>query len=142
MATPRERADGFGEAYNAHDLAKMRGYLRDDVVFVVPDAGELKGPDQILEYMKGFFDAFPDAKLEPVEGYEAGQTTIDEWIFVGTHTGPLTLPNGDAIAPTGKRVSVPGMDIETFDEDGLLIRDRAYFDQVDFLTQLGLIPEA
>ena len=75
-------------------------------------------------------------------GYEAGQTTIDEWIFVGTHTGPLTLSNGETIAPTGNRVSVSGMDIETFDEDGLLVRDRAYFDQLDFLTQLGLVPEA
>ena len=140
MVTPREAADGFGDAYNAHDLAKMRGYLRSDVVFVVPDAGELKGPDQVLEYMKGFFEAFPDAKLEPVASYEAGTTTIDEWIFRGTHTGPLGLPNGETLAPTGKRVSVPGIDLETFDEEGRVILDRAYFDQLDFLTQLGALP--
>ena len=142
MATSLERADGFGDAYNAHDLEMIRGFLRSDVVLVAPDAGELKGPDQFLGYMKGFFDAFPDAKLEPVAGYDAGHTTIDEWIFRGTHTGPLTLPNGDSIAPTGKRVSVPGIDIETWDDDGFLIGDRAYFDQLEFLTQLGLVPEA
>jgi hypothetical protein len=48
---------------------------------------------------------------EPLAGYEAGHTTIDEWIFRGTLTGPLTLPNGETIAPTGKRISVPGIDI-------------------------------
>jgi hypothetical protein len=142
MATPRERASGFGDAYNAHDLEAMRGYLRSDVVFIVPDAGELKGPDQVLEYMQGFFNAFPDAKLESVAGYEAGHTTIDEWIFRGTLTGPLTLPTGETITPTGKRISVPGIDIETWDEDGWLIGDRAYFDQLEFLTQLGLVPGA
>ena len=141
MTTPREAADGFGDAYNAHDLAKMRDYLRPDVLFVVPDAGELKGPDQVLGYMKAYFNAFPDAKLEPVASYDVGHTTIDEWIFRGTHTGPLVLPNGETIAPTGRRVSVPGIDIETFDDEGLLLGDRAYFDQLDFLIQLGLMPQ-
>jgi predicted ester cyclase len=142
MATPRERADAFGEAYNAHDLATIRRYLRSDVVLWAPDAGELKGPDQFLEYMKGFFEAFPDAELEPVAGYDAGNTTIDEWIFRGSNQGPLTLLRGETIPPTGKRIAVPGMDIETWDDEGLLIGDRAYFDKLDFLTQLGLVPAA
>jgi hypothetical protein len=55
---------------------------------------------------------------------------------------PLSLPNGETVPPTGKRVSVPGMDIETWDDEGLLIGDRAYFDQLELLARLGLVPEA
>ena len=140
MTSARELSEAFGDAYNAHDLEAIRGSLRPDVVLVAPDAGELKGPDQFVAYMKGFFDAFPDARLEPVAGYADGNTTIDEWIFRGTHTGPLALPDGQIVPPSGKPVSVPGMDIETWDEDGKLMADRAYFDQLEFLTQLGLVP--
>ena len=53
-----------------------------------------------------------------------------------------TSSNDESIAPTGKRISIPGMDIETWDEFGMPIGDRAYFDPLEFLTQLGLIPEA
>jgi len=34
------------------------------------------------------------------------------------------------------------MDIETWDDEGLLIGDRAYFDQLELLARLGLVPEA
>lgn len=142
MVTAREAADALGEAYDAHDVQRFVAGMRPDVVFVVPDAGELKGREQVAAYVQGFFDAFPDAELEPVAKYEDGNTTIDEWIFRGTHTGPLALPDGETVPPTMKRVSVPGLDIETWDDDGVLIGDRAYFDQLDFLTQLGLVPPA
>jgi hypothetical protein len=56
--------------------------------------------------------------------------------------GRLTPPNGESIPPTGRQISVAGMDIETWDEDGLIAGDRAYFDQLQFLTQLGLGPGA
>jgi hypothetical protein len=36
--------------------------------------------------------------------------------------------------PTGKRISIPMMDIETWDEFGMLIGDRPYFDPLAFLT--------
>jgi hypothetical protein len=52
------------------------------------------------------------------------------------------VSEGRGLSPTGKAVSVPGMDIESFDEDGMLVLDRANVDQLDFLSQLGLIPEA
>ena len=140
MRKVREWADALGEAYDAHDAEVFVAGMRPDVEFIVPDAGALKGREQVKQYVQGFFDAFPDATLESVAKYEDGHTTIDEWIFRGTHTGPLALPDGETLPPTQKRVSVPGIDIETWDDDGMMIGDRAYFDQLEFLTQLGLMP--
>jgi hypothetical protein len=40
-----------------------------------------------------------------------------------------TSSNDESIAPTGKRISIPVMDIESWDEFGMLIGDRAYFDR-------------
>jgi hypothetical protein len=45
-----------------------------------------------------------------------------------------TSSNDESIAPTARRISIPVMDIETWDEFGMLIGDRACFDPLAVLT--------
>jgi ketosteroid isomerase-like protein len=65
---------------------------------------------------------------------------IDEGFVVGTNTGPLALPTGRTLPPTGRQVRVRSCDVATV-EDGLITSHRAYFDQLELLGQLGLLPE-
>jgi uncharacterized protein (TIGR02246 family) len=90
MSTPRELTDAITATYNAHQLSKLAEFFRPDIVLVAPDAGELKGREQVAEYHRAFLQAFPDAKVEVMAKHNSGDTTIDEWIFHGTHTGPLS----------------------------------------------------
>jgi hypothetical protein len=140
MTTPREISDAFTKAYNAHQPTQAAAYYRPDVVLVTPDAGKLKGREEAAEYLRGFLAGFPDARVEVVVKHDAGDTTIDEWIFHGTHTGPLPTLNGEPLAPTGKRVSVRGVDVVTY-ASGAIATHRMYFDQLEFLTALGLVPQ-
>ena len=55
--------------------------------------------------------------------------------------GPLETPTGETIPPTGKQVPVRECDIATVKED-LITSHRFYFDQSEFLEQLGLAPPA
>jgi uncharacterized protein (TIGR02246 family) len=135
---PRETTDAFTAAYNAHDLSVATGLYRPDVVFVAPD-DELKGREQVGEYLRAFLEAFPDGMVEVLARHDSGDSTIDEWVFHGTHTGPLPTPTGETIPPTGARVSVRGVDIQTHESGGIAAH-HTYFDQVQFLTQLGLLP--
>ena len=141
MATPRELTDAITTAYNAHQLPQVAKFFRPDIALISPDAGELKGREQVAEYHRAFLQAFPDAKVEVVAKHDAGDTTIDEWIFRGTHTGPLAQPSGETIPATGKRVSVRGVDVVSYAGGGVATY-HAYFDQVQFLTALGLMPVA
>ena len=141
MPTPRELTDAITTAYNAHQLSKLTEFFRPDIVLVAPDAGELKGREQVAEYHRAFLQAFPDANVDVVAKHESGDTTIDEWIFHGTHTGPLSLPSGETIPATGKRVAVRGIDVVSY-ADGAVASHHAYFDQVQFLAALGLMPVA
>jgi predicted ester cyclase len=108
---------------------------------MTPDAGEVRGRDAISAWFNQFSQGFPDASWEPLSKVESGNTAIDEGYFLGTHTGPLETPTGESIPPTGKRVRVRECDIATV-ENGRIMSHRFYFDQMEFLQQLGLAPEA
>jgi ketosteroid isomerase-like protein len=60
-------------------------------------------------------------------------------VFSGTNDGPLTGPDGSHIPATGRQVSAPFSGLHTV-HDGRIISTRLYFDQLDMLTQLGLMP--
>ena len=91
-----------------------------------------------MAWTRELIDAFPDAKYEPVNEYEVGNTAIDEGFFVGTNTGSLQAPTGETIPATGKSVRARAVDLATV-ENGVITSHRFYFDQLDFLSQLGLM---
>ena len=49
-------------------------------------------------------------------------------------------PNGQVIPATGRSLSVPYADVFEVEGDRIT-SDRLYFDQVELLTQLGLMPD-
>ncbi|MFF6811595.1 ester cyclase [Streptomyces sp. NPDC012403] len=114
-------------------------YARDAVAWV-PEAGELHGRDEIVEYWRQMTTAVPDARYESLHAFEVGSIAIDEGYFSGRNTGPLQVPDGRSVPATGKEVRIRGVDVATV-EDGRIVSYRLYFDQLAFLEQLGLLPE-
>ena len=128
------------KAFNAHDMEAMARDSAPDIVSTAPGDIKLKGPQALKEYNQNFIRAFPDARVEAVNIFTAGNTVIVEGIFTGTHDGTLQTPNG-AVPATGRKVR--GEFIEVFEVDrGLVKRDNLMYDQVQLLTQLGLAPAA
>jgi ketosteroid isomerase-like protein len=132
--------DAVTRAVFEKDLEAAANFYAPDAVMVTPDQGEIRGREQIIGYLKQFNDAFPDNRYEFAYAHESGDTAIDEGYFVGTHTAPLPLPTGESVPATGNQVRVRACDIATV-QDGVIIGHRFYFDQMEFLGQLGLLPE-
>jgi len=108
-----------------------------DAVAEAPDAPRLQGAEAIADYLLSFKRAFPDASFESARKFEAGDTAIDEAYLMGTHTGVLSTPEGD-VPPTGRNIRLRECDIlET--ANGVAVSHRFYYDQLDFLSQLGLL---
>ena len=141
MGEARQVMDQFTQAVTSGDLDRVRSLYTADAVLVTPDAGEIEGRDQIVEYFKGFVGAFDDLRWEPVAGYEAGNVAIDEGYFGGKHTGDLPGPAGEVIPATGNPIRVRECDLATV-ADGVITRHHMYYDQNEFLEQLGLGPES
>ncbi|MFE9443371.1 ester cyclase [Streptomyces sp. NPDC006602] len=141
MGQAREVMDRLTDALTAHPDLKVIGELyADDAVAFTPDEGEIRGRDNIVEYWRQMTEAVPEATFETLHAYEVGDTAIDEGFFSGRNTGPLQLPNGETLPPTQKQIRIRGVDIATV-ADGRIVDYRLYFDEMDFLGQLGLLPE-
>jgi steroid delta-isomerase-like uncharacterized protein len=141
MGEARRVVDQATEASFNQDWAALEKLYAPDAIAVTPDQGEIKGAAEIITWFKQYVESFPDAKYQPEHQHESGNTAIDEGWLVGTNTGPLALPTGDTLPATGKRVRIRGADVATV-ENGVITSHRFYYDQMEFLGQLGLAPGA
>lgn len=137
MGEAREVMDRITEAAFSGDQEGLKTLYAPDAVAETPDQGTIRGQDGILAWFNQFDTALPDARFESAQKYEAEDTAIDEGWVVATNTGPLDLPDGTSIPPTGKSIRVRSCDIATV-EGGRVKRHAFYYDQMEFLAQLGL----
>lgn len=141
MGEAREVMDRLTAAVMSGDSDELKALYAPDAVAETPDQGTIRGRDQIAAYMGEFATAFPDASWEELYKHETRDTAIDEGYFIGTNTGPMTGPNGETIAPTGKRVRARECDVATV-QNGVITSHRFYFDMHDWMMQLGLASES
>jgi predicted ester cyclase len=139
MSDPREvTAEGLA-ALNAHDNERIRAVYADGAVLEAPGPVRLEGGDQVAEYVMVWLRAFPDARQTVTNEIASGDWVVQEFRFTGTHTGTLSSPEGE-IPPTHRSLNGTGVQIARV-QDGKIVEEHVYFDQVDVLTQLGVMPE-
>lgn len=123
------------EAFNGRD---REGEPWADGAELVAPGASVSGRDEVLGFLDVFQEAFPDGRLEVGRLLVDGSSVAVEGMFVGTHDGVLHSPDGD-IAPTGKAVELRWA--SAYEVSGAaLASEHLYFDQMDLLGQLGLLP--
>jgi steroid delta-isomerase-like uncharacterized protein len=133
-----ELVERFLEAWNAKDQAAWSAMFADEATLVAPGGVSGSGPEAVSMFYRLWQDAFPDNRCRAVRIVGDDSSAVLEAVFEGTHTETLHAPTGDVPA-TGRRVDVPFVNVCGF--DGERMTDFAlYFDQVELMTQLGLVP--
>jgi ketosteroid isomerase-like protein len=141
MADLKEIADRGTAAYNAHDAEALAALDDPNVVYSTPGPTgriEHRGKEAGRAYNQAWFDAFPDAKVTTVNEVLAEGNIVQEGSFKGTNTGPWKTDAGEMPA-TGKTVTGTYCLVSKV-RDGLIISGNLYFDQVELMSQLGLMP--
>lgn len=139
MSDAREFAARFLEAFNAHDEERIRALLAEDSLIEAPGDVRVKGRDAVTGYTMGWLNAFPDARMTVHNEIVDGDWVAQRFTFEGTHDAVLTSPAGN-IPPTGRRLAGRGVQLVRIAGDALA-ETQLYFDQVQVMTQLGLMPE-
>lgn len=140
MGEAREVMDRITERALARDFDALRPIYGSGAVLVDPGVGELTG-EAIIDWYRIFDRAFPtDLSYEPIASHESGNTAIDEGYLVGVNTGPITFPDGDEVPATGLSVRLRACDVLTV-SGGRVVSHHYYYDQLEFLSQLGLAPQ-
>ena len=99
-------------------------------------SGEVRGAQTVKENIAWFRNAFPDLSCTVEVQVAEGDKVVSRWTVRGTHRGDFF-----GVAGTGNRVEFTGSQIDRFDEGGKIVEERAEFDLLGAMRQLGAVPE-
>jgi len=115
--------------------------LLDEIYAASYQAHSATGAVYNLDAEKGYIldtlKAFSNSKMNVTNSYEDGDTLIFRWVWTGKHTGESQFM---AMPPTGKDCKLEGC---TFlrTENGKIVEGWNYTHEVEFMKQLGMMPE-
>lgn len=135
--------DQYLETLRLSDAREHDAFLdrfTDDVVWIVPGA-QLTGKTAVADWLRPFWSAFSSYRHEIARVLELDDTVIAEGTFVGVHDGPMPTPMGELPA-TNREVRFDFAMVATGDPAaGRASMVRIYFDQLEFLGQVGALPQ-
>jgi predicted ester cyclase len=134
MAEAKQVVERHVDAFNAHQ-ADAEPWA-EDAEFVAPGAS-LSGREEVLAFLGAFWEAFPDGRLELSRLVGEGSLAAAEGRVIGTHSGVFRTPTGEVPA-TGRLVEFRWMSAYEARGDELA-SEHLFFDQVELLSQLGLM---
>jgi steroid delta-isomerase-like uncharacterized protein len=100
------------------------------------ESGEVRGAQTVKGNIEWFRNAFPDLSCTVEEQVAEGDKVVSRWTVRGTHRGDFF-----GVAGTGNRVEFTGMQIDRFDESGKIVEERAEFDLLGAMRQMGAVPK-
>jgi predicted ester cyclase len=83
-------------------------------------------------YYSNFLTGFSGIQFEIKDIFGEGNKLTKHWVFKGKHTGEFF-----GIPATGKSVTLEGSTIVRM-ENGIIMEEQDFFDNLDLLTQLGV----
>lgn len=132
----------MGRAFDAiatRDLDELAQLWDEDStdVFVALDL-TVTGERELRLFFGELFAAVPDLNFTTEEIHAASDdVAVGQWRMSGTFSGgPF-----QGIEPTGKALSLRGIDVMRF-EGGVLRHNDVYYDGLSFARQIGLLPDA
>lgn len=128
----------YDEAFNTQDADTRAALQTRDIEVVLPGGMTLRGPAQVGAVAGSFWAALPDVNISSENEIAAEDTVVTEGVLSGTHTGVFQTPQGE-IPASGNHVELRYASVKKIRE-GKVAHENLYFDQLEFLQQLGALP--
>ncbi|GAB3141862.1 nuclear transport factor 2 family protein [Microbispora hainanensis] len=128
--------DRYFSAYNAHDLDAVMGCFCLKPTAVGP-GGPVEGRSEVASYHTVIWSAFPDLHVTVLRKIVEGEVAAVTTVGTGRHTGPFPLTTSEMLHGSWRYVSVRCGWFFTV-QDGLIVDQQIFFDQLELYLQLGL----
>ena len=124
----------WNEIINKRKLDKFNdsNFTKNVVMHVSP--ADVVGIDSARAYYANYLTGFSDVSFTIKDVFGMGNKLVKHWNFKGTHTGVFFN-----IPATNKTVDIDGVTLVRM-ENGKIAEERDFFDNLEFMQQLGLIP--
>lgn len=130
--------DRWTEAYNAHDFDGFGKEMAESIMYMAPNFPQpLSGRENVRNHFARHPAMFPDTQITKERSFGQGDWVCVAYMWTATHKGPISTPDGKVIPPTNKSIRIPFVIVMRF-ERGQIAEAREYWDQLAFLSQLGL----
>jgi steroid delta-isomerase-like uncharacterized protein len=128
------------ELWNAGDREGWAALYDENVEWQAPGGARISGVDDLkVKYFDALLEAAPDRTSVVDTLFAEGDLAAEEGRYTGTHTGTWRSPDGVEIPATGKTLDFRFSAVFRV-ENGTITSIRLYYDQLEVLTQLGLMP--
>ena len=116
------------------ELFNDSNFVKDVVMHASP--ADVVGIDSMKAFYANYLTGFSNIEFTIKDIFGQGDKLVKHWNFRGTHSGEFF-----GIPATGKAVSLDGVTLVKM-SGGKIAEEQDFFDNLDFLTQLGLMPPA
>ena len=138
MTEVKDTATRFVSAFNAHDESALHALHAEHIKFNAPGGFKANNAKDATAFAMRWLKAYPTGKMTVRSEIVSAPWVIQEIVMEGVHTAPLEGPTG-TIPATHKKFVGYGVQILKV-ENGKIVEARLYYDQLDTMSQLGLIP--
>lgn len=125
----------WDEIINKGEIDKINATNFNENVIMVAETENIVGIEGFKNYYQNYLTGFSDITFTIVDVFGQGDKIVKHWNFKGTHSGEFF-----GIPASGKTVDINGVTLVLM-KDGKIAQERDFLDNLDFLKQLGLIPE-
>lgn len=127
-----QAGDNYIKAWSDNDFDLLKSISTNDIVRVAN--GETTSTDRngIGKSMKFWHTTIPDFNIKKRQTIAVGDKVYSSWTSTGTNTG-----NFGENPPTGKKSITQGFTVLTFNSDGKIIHEEAYYDLLSVMNQWG-----
>jgi steroid delta-isomerase-like uncharacterized protein len=122
----------FIEGLNTKDMVAFRQVSSDTCIRNLNGITVARNQNEMEANINVFFNGFPDIKVTADEVSISNNHLVAQWTLSGTNTGTF-----GGFPPTGKKVKVSGCSSLLFNEEGKMVRENVYYNELELLQQLG-----
>jgi len=119
-------------AWNNKNMDSLRSVSDKEYVRQLNGINVAENLNELEANMNIYFNGFPDLKVTILNKTIKNNQLFAQWSFEATNTGVF----GEAPA-TGKHVVVSGYSELTFDDQSKIMQEKIYYNELQFLQQLG-----